>query len=662
MGLFFVAAAGFGVGALMALLRGLPQVTALEDFSPPSSTKIFAADGSLLAEFATQRRTPVNLEAMPDELVKAVLAIEDHRFFNHIGINVGRIVKALAVDLMEGRAAQGASTITQQLAKILFLTPDKTIKRKLKEALLALEIEKRYTKKEILSFYLNQIYLGEGAYGIAAASEVYFSKSVSDLTLAECALLASLPKAPSLFDPFTHPQNALNRRNTVIARMASLGWIDPNARDKAMAEPLPTGEPPEHKIRAPYFVEAVRRRLLEKLGLDLVYEGGLRVYTTLDSSLQKAAEFAVQDTLKQVDARHPKKKPTAQAAALALDPATGAVRALVGGRDWAESSFDRATQAKRQPGSGYKPIVYLAAIENGLTQSFALLDSPAEYPGARRNMPWKPGNYDRNFMGEMSLRKALALSRNLPAVRLMDHVGKSTVDEMASRLGLASSQGQGLASALGVGSVSLLEMTRAYSVAPSGGLLPEPYFIKAVYGGDGRNMWPRQPAPKRVIGKAEAYVLADMLRAVVESGTAKKARVLPFQTGGKTGTTDDQRDAWFVGFSSRLTVGAWVGRDDNTPLGWGETGAQAALPIWMDIMLASSSDGPPPPLPVPRGINFAEIDVNSGKLAGHDCEEATYAAFIVGTEPRIQCNREAFSWGGLVGPIGYFHGFPEISR
>ncbi len=650
------AALGFVTGGAFVLARGLPQVSALEDFTPPSSTRVYSSDGTLLAEFATQRRTPVALDAVPHDLVRSVLAIEDHRFFEHMGINVGRILKAVAVDLAEGRLAEGASTITQQLAKILFLTPEKTLTRKLREALLALEIERRHTKEEILAFYLNQIYLGNGAYGVAAAAQVYFGKPLAELDLAECALIAALPKAPSLYDPLRNPTRAQARRDLVIRRLLQLGWVSAEQASAALARDVPAARPDVPRVSAPYFVEAVRRRLLEHLEIDLVYQGGLRVYTTLDSGLQKAAESALEKALSAVDKRHPRRQPKAQGAVLALDPATGSVRALVGGRNWSESSFDRAFQARRQPGSAFKPFVYLAALETGLTQARTLLDAPASYRGASPSRPWTPSNYDGEFLGEMSLRKALALSRNLPAVRLMEELGKARVEQAATELGLAGPFGEGLAAALGVGGSSLVELVRAYAVFPAGGLLPEPHLIRAVYGPDGRNLWERNSAARRVLDPVTAYVAADMLRAVVESGTGKAARALPFPVAGKTGTTDDQRDAWFVGFSSRLALGVWVGRDDNSPLGYAETGAQAALPAWIDTMLASAAEGPPPPWTPPPGVVVAEIDVASGLRAGPACKETAFAAFARGTEPRSPCDREAFQWDRIAGDLGLGRG------
>lgn len=646
LGLLLCAALGFAAAAAVVLTRGLPQVAALEQFVPPSSSRILAADGSLLAEFATERRTPVPLGSIPPLLARCVLAIEDHRFYQHVGLNPGRIAKALVTDLLAGGFVEGASTITQQLAKVLFLTAEKTVGRKLREALLALEIERRYTKEEILGFYLNQIYLGNGAYGVEAAARVYFGQSVAQLSLDQCALLATLPKAPSRYDPFSHPERAKARRDLVLARVLELGWAEPEAVAAARAQPLPVAAPAAPPVRAPYFVERVRRLLIEALGSDLLYQGGLRVYTTLDPALQQASEAALERGLEAVQRRHPR-RPVPQGAALALDVQTGAVRAQVGGRDWQESHFDRALQARRQPGSGYKFFPYLAALEEGYSQAHIVSDAEARFRGASPSQPWRPQNYDGTFEGEMTLRRALAHSRNLPAIQLMQTLGTQRVEATARRLGLAGPFGEGLASALGVGGATLLEMVRAYAAVAGGGLLPEPHWIRAVYGPDGRNLWPRPPVPRRVLEPVTAYVMADLLRAVVEEGTGKKARALPFPVAGKTGTTDDQRDAWFVGFSSRLAAGTWVGYDDNSPLGWGETGAQAALPVWIDLLLAAAAKGPPPPWPVPAGVEFTDMDVKTGLRSGPACEETAYAAFARGRAPRRDCDSEAFSLGDL---------------
>ncbi|RMG84597.1 MAG: PBP1A family penicillin-binding protein, partial [Candidatus Dadabacteria bacterium] len=607
-------------------------------------------DGSLLAEFSVETRIPVTLEDLPPHAVRAFLAIEDHRFFEHFGLNVGRILKALAVDVLERRVVEGGSTITQQLAKVLFLTPERTVKRKLREALLALEIERRYTKQEILEFYLNQIYLGNGAYGVGAAARAYFGKPPSELTLADAALLAALPKAPARYDPFRNPENARARRNLVLRRMADLGWADPDEAARAAEEPLPA-RPPPRPVRAPYFVERVRRRLVETLGLDPVYQGGLRVYTTLDPALQEAAEAALSEGLRAVDARHPKRTPPAQGAVVVLDLRTGAVRAHVGGRSWDESPFDRAVQARRQPGSAFKFFVYLAALERGFTQADTLLDAPGEFPGSHPRKPWRPANYDGRFEGEMTLRRALARSRNLPAVRLLDRIGRQPVEDLARRLGLAGPFGQGLAEALGVGAASPLELARAYAAVGTGGLLPQPRWIQAVYGTDGRNLWPPPAPARRALDPVVAYCMTDMLRAVVQEGTGRAARTLPFPVAGKTGTTDDQRDAWFVGFSSRLAAAVWVGRDDNTPLGRGETGARAALPVWTAVMKASAGAETPPPWPVPPGVSFVEIDTRTGLRAGPDCRDTALAAFARGTAPTRPCGHDRLRWPRLLGRL-----------
>ncbi len=634
-------------GGVTVLSQGLPEVMALEQYRPPSSTVIYAADSSVLAEFAVEKRTPVELDEMPKILIRSVLAIEDHRYFEHIGINVGRILKALLVDIIAMEKRQGGSTITQQLAKVLYLSPEKTIERKIREAILAFQIEKLYTKNEILTFYLNQIYLGNGAYGVGAASKAYFDKDVGELSLADAALLAGLPKNPSRYNPFRHPEYAKARRDTVIKRLLVLGWVTGEEATEAIAQPVPEKPAEKPPAAAPYFVEAVRRELVEMLGHEQTYKGGLHVYTTLDPLLQSSAEKAVAKGIESVDSRFHEEDSPIQAALVAMDPVTGAVQAHVGGANWKESSFDRSYQALRQVGSTFKPFVYIAALENGASQADTVLDAPAKYQGARRGEFWEPQNYDKKFKGLLTYRRALALSRNLPAVKVLEKYGMASVESVVTRLGMKSSMGQGLASALGVGSSSLYQITAAYAALPTGGMRPEPYRIRAVIDPGGENIWEQPTPPRRALSPETAYVASDMLRSVIEDGTGKRARALPFPVGGKTGTTDDQRDASFIGFSSRLALGVWVGRDDNTPIGRGMTGSVAALPIWVDVMLASSANGTPKPWPVPREITFAEIDLVSGGLAGQDCELTSFAAFAQGSKPTEPCKREKFTWQEL---------------
>jgi penicillin-binding protein 1A len=641
VGLLLALIIGCVIGAVAILSQGLPEVMALEDFSPPSSTIIMASDSSVIGEIALERRTPVTLDKVPPDLVRAILAIEDHRYFDHIGINFLRIAKALAVDIIEGEAVQGGSTITQQLAKMLFLTPEKTVKRKVREAILAFEIEKMYTKEEILALYLNQIYLGNGAYGVAAAAKVYFDKPIEKLNLEECALIAALPKAPGKFDPFRHPELAIERRNLVLSRMLELGWIDENAYKEAVVKTIPQKSPESRMKDASFFVEAVRKELVEKLGHKLVYQGGLRVYTTLDAAIQHAAEKALLAGILEIEGRNQRlrQKTPLEGAVVLIDVKTGAVLAHSGGRDWYRNQFDRVMQAKRQMGSTFKPFVYAAAMELNIPQSRTIVDAPVSYPGGTAGEPWQPQNYDREYKGRMTLRKALALSRNIPAIKMLDEVGIPAVTSMTKRLGLTTAMGEGLASALGVGAASLEQMTTAYATFASGGLRPEPYRIRAVYGPDGRNLWGEPPFSRRAIDPRTAFLTSDILAGVVESGTGRKAASLPFPVAGKTGTTDDQRDASFIGFSSQFALGVWMGRDDNTPIGIGETGTRAALPVWVEVMSAVGQKYPPPPRTAPEDIEFAEIDLDTGLLAGPGCKETAMVAFAPETKPKERCRR-----------------------
>lgn len=635
-GLLLAALVGCFAAAVYVLTDGLPEVMSLEQYKPATSTVIYASDSTVLAEIAAERRTPVELDRMPPELIKAVLAIEDHRYFDHIGINFGRILKALYVDVTSGQMKQGGSTITQQLAKVLFLTPERSVKRKVREAILAFEIERNYTKREILYFYLNQIYLGNGSYGVAAAAKVYFNKEVGDLNIPESALLAAMPKNPGGYNPFRHPAAAKERRDVVINRMLELEWITPAQAKEAINTPLPTSPSDRYIQMAHYFVEGVRQELVETLGPDEAYKGGLHVYTTLDAGLQRVAEEAMKKGVIEVNKRNAYVTSPLQAALVGIDVSTGAVLVHIGGTAWSTSKFDRSWQSERQMGSIFKPFTYIAALESGYKQSDTIVDSPIHYRGAA-GQSWAPMNYDHEYKGTMTLRKALAESRNIPAIRLFERVGKDAVESVTKRMGLPKAMGEGLASALGVGSYNLYDITSAYAALPNHGLKPVPYRIRAVYTPEGTNIWRSPPAPRKVLSPEVAYVASDMLKAVVDIGTARAAKVLPFQVAGKTGTTDDQRDAAFIGFSSKIALGVWLGRDDNKPIGKGETGGRAALPIWMEIMTAAAEKfGPPPPWEPPPGVAFAPIDLSSGRVVASEGGNAALAAFIPEKEAAAQ--------------------------
>jgi penicillin-binding protein 1A len=688
------------IGALSGLLliysTDLPQVEDLEHYRPISTTELYDVRGRTIGSFALQRRVVASYNDFPKALRDALISIEDKSFYRHWGINVWRIIGAAYRDVESGEKAQGASTLTMQLARNLFLSPDRSYHRKIEEALLAIQIERRFTKEQIFTLYANQIYLGHGVYGFEAASEYYFSKPARQLTLPEAALIAGLPKSPANYSPINHADRALHRRNLVINAMLEDGKITAAQADTARNQPLALNLAHDPNSLAPYFVEEVRRDLENKYGTDEVHSGGLRVYTTLDMDLQAAANQAALDGLAAYERRRGwqgrlenvfvegqtlksyshadwdqpaaegsythalvtavsatgstvkfgnvtadllpadvawTKKPIAkllgpgdvvyvkllsleadnharisleqdsgaQAALLAIDNATGQVRAMVGGRDFNLSKFNRATQALRQVGSSFKPYVYTAALDQGARPDDVILDAPVTFQTS--SGPYAPHNYDEKYEGTISLRRALAQSRNIPALKLADRVGIRTVEDYARKFGVTSQLPPYLPVALGAAEITLMEQTSAYSVFPDDGVRMVPRLITEVTDYDGRTLEEDYPEIKDVISSRTARLMTSMLQGVVLHGTAVAATRMKVPLGGKTGTTNDFTDAWFVGFSPSLTAGVWIGFDEKKSLGPKETGARAALPIWMQFMsaaLAGKDAGqfqPPPELP-----------------------------------------------------------------
>ncbi|MFH0810886.1 MAG: PBP1A family penicillin-binding protein [Pseudomonadota bacterium] len=587
---------GSAGGLLFGLLQDLPEIRQLENYQPSATTRLLSADGKLLGSFYIERRIPVRLSQVPMVLRQAVVAIEDQNFYHHIGIDFEGIVRAVYADLRAGEFVQGASTITQQLARGLFLTPEKNLSRKLKEALLALQIERRYTKDEILERYLNQIYLGSGAYGVEAASQRYFGKSVGGgLTLAEAALIAGLPQYPSVYSPRANPRLAVKRRHSVLLNMHKRGFISKKQLLLADQEPIRLARPRPPEAGAPYFVESVRRLLEDKLGQNALYKGGLSIYTTLDTKMQAAAEEAVRTGMARLDERilkrYPESKTAPQVALVAIDPRNGEIRAMVGGRDYKVSCFNRALQSRRQPGSAFKPIVYSYAMEAGFTPSSLVLDAPLSLPGGA-NGAWRPVNYKHQYKGVITLTRALQTSQNTAAVRLLARLGVVPVIAHARRLGIQSPMGRDLSLALGSRGVTLCELTGAYAVFDDGGVRCPPTMIREVRDRRGLLVWRPDRTRQRVMSPRGAWMTTQMLRQVVQGGTAYKATELKRPCAGKTGTTSDFRDALFVGYSPELVAGVWVGFDSCRALGRGETGAQAALPVWMEFMRGALADIP----------------------------------------------------------------------
>jgi penicillin-binding protein 1A len=671
---------GATAGLLIVYTTDLPQVDALEAYRPISITEIYDDHNRVVGSFALQRRVVASYDDFPPVLREALVSIEDKDFYRHSGINFWRIIGAAYRDIESGGKVQGASTLTMQLARNLFLSPDRSFHRKVEETLLAIQIERHFTKPQIFTLYANQIFLGHGVYGFEAASEFYFSKPARQLTLDEAAMLAGLPKGPGVYSPINHPERALKRRNLVIDAMLEDGKITAAQAADARNAPVILHLAHDPNSLAPYFVEEIRRYLESKYGADQVHEGGLKVYTSLDVDLQKAANQAVLDGLAAYERRHgwkghleniagegiPLEKYSdpdwddepevdgyihalvtaagpgiatlkfgrytaalaqadvawtgqkivnilkagdicyvkilslspngaakvsleqdsgAQGALLALDNTTGGIKALVGGRDFNDSKFDRATQALRQVGSSFKPYVYTTVIDQGATPDDTILDEPVSFETP--SGPYSPHNYDEKFEGIITLRRALAQSRNIPALKLANKVGIKEVIDYAERFGITAKLPPYLPVALGSAEITLMEQTSAYSVFPNDGVRVIPRYITRVTDYEGRVLEEDFPEVKDVISERTARIMTSMLREVVLHGTGIAASKLPFPAAGKTGTTNDFTDAWFVGFSPTMTCGVWVGYDEKKSLGAKETGARAALPIWMNFMSAA---------------------------------------------------------------------------
>jgi len=670
---------GTAAGLLLVYSTDLPQVEELEQYRPSSVTELYDGQGRVIGTFALQRRVIASYDDYPEVLRSALVSIEDKDFYRHSGINIWRIVGAAYRDIESGGKVQGASTLTMQLARNLFLSPDRSFYRKVQEALLAIQMERRFTKPQIFTLYANQIFLGHGAYGYEAASEYYFSKPAKQLRLEEAALLAGLPKAPQYYSPINHPERALKRRNLVLNAMLEDGKITAPQAAEAKSKPIVLDVQKDPNSLAPHYVEEIRRYLEAKYGSDQVHQGGLRVYTTLDMEMQKSAHQAVLDGLAAYERRHGwygkldniiaqgekldqyedpdwaeepeingymhalvtqvsaaaaevhfglhsatltqadlawtklklklpeilhagdivyvkvlsldadgkahvslEQDSGTEGALVAIENATGEIKAMVGGRDFNVSKFNRATQALRQVGSSFKPYVYTAVIDQGGSPEETIVDAPTTFQTV--SGPYTPHNYDAKFEGTITLRRALAQSRNIPALKLADRVGIRTVIEYAHRFGITSNIPAYLPVALGSAEVTPLEQTAAFSVFPNDGVRIAPRYITKVTDYDGRILEEDFSDIKDVISARTARIMTFMLREVVLHGTAVAAAKMPYPLAGKTGTTNDFTDAWFIGFSPSITCGVWIGYDEKKSLGDKETGARAALPVWMQFM------------------------------------------------------------------------------
>jgi penicillin-binding protein 1A len=576
--IIFSALTGILGGFVYWATSDLPNIKLLEEYTPIESSRVYSSDGKIIAELYLERRTFIPHYQIPDCVKKAFVSVEDIRFYTHPGVDFIGISRAMWHDIKAGGIVEGGSTITQQLARMLFLKPDKSIKRKIKEAILSIQIEKSYTKDEILGMYLNQAYFGTRAYGIEAAAQTYFGKSARDLNIAEAALLASLPKAPSMYSPFKYPVKARERRAMVLKQMLNHKFITKAQYEEAEKVPLPV-TPHFRKYDAPYFIETLRQGLEAKYGNEL-YTSGYKIYSTLDSKMQQIAEESVKRGISSIEKRV---KSGVEAALIAIDMRTGHIKAMVGGSNFWKNQFNRATQALRQPGSAFKPFVYVTAIEKGMTSNDIINDAPISFRGSRPGQLWSPKNYDGKYHGNVTLKTALAKSLNAATIRLASHLGINSIINTAQRFGLKGNFQPYLPTAIGASSVTLIDTVYAYSVFSSG-YRAKPLFYERIVNRDGIIVEETKPVMENLLTQETVEEMKVLLRAIVEEGTAYRAKELKRLVYGKTGTTNDYIDAWFIGFDDRLAVGVWVGRDNHKPIGSRETGARAALPIWIDFM------------------------------------------------------------------------------
>ncbi len=730
-------------GVIWHFSQDLPSLDLLQSYQPSLVTTVYSDDRQPIGQFFIERRTLTPLADIPKTLTQAVIATEDARFFEHPGLDYVGMLRAAWTNIRHGgRKVEGASTITQQLARSLFLSSERSYERKIRELILAYKMEAVSGKEQILETYLNQIYFGQGAYGVASAAQSYFGRDITTLTLAESAFLAGLPKSPSRFSPFTAYERAKKRQEHVLSRMEEAGFITAAEREAAASEALNFRRPGSEHI-APYFVEYVRQLLVAKYGEAMVYKGGLQIHTTLNVEMQKAAESAFLAGLRELDKRegwrgprrtvdvgtlqpsvpvstdqplkpgdmsegivlkvakdhylvrvgavpatlafddmawakrllkgpdptvdfvvNPNLKqilkpgdvieigvkkvakdgvhltleqtPIVEGGLIAIDPRAGVIRAMVGGYDFSRSEYNRAVQAHRQPGSAFKPVIYATAMSQGMSPATQILDAPVVYEQEEDDKIWKPENYGRKFHGMVSLRDALAHSHNLATVRLLDKVGVRNVIEFARTVGVTSPLPADLSLGLGSSSIGLMELTSVYGVFLNKGSRVEPFAIKVAKDSTGKTLETAEPESHEVIAKETAYLITNMMEDVVQKGTGQAAKVLDRPIAGKTGTTNDYINAWFIGGTPNLVTGVYVGFDDRRPLGESETGARSALPIWIAFMKEALNQLPVVPFEIPDGVTFVRVDSSTGLLESEqegEGQKGTVELFAKGSEP-----------------------------
>jgi len=647
--------------------KDLPSFEKLHNIEPALKTKIYASDGTLLQEFFNENRVLTPYDQIPPHMIDMLMAVEDREFMNHWGLHVKRIIKALLVDVIKWDIAEGASTITQQLARMLFLNRTQTIERKIKEALTAVKLERTYSKQEILQMYLNQYYFGRRAYGIAAASRTYFNKSVGELSINDCALLVGLLKAPGRYSAkiFESEEFAQRIRNQSLYLYHTWGKISRADYDSMKTLPVELNPPVDEPGRAPYFTEEIRKYILNKYGADALYSGGLKVITTLDWKLQQVAEASVKERVDSIQARiervYRSDNPTytyalpdtvdslgdsvrvykqIQSAAISINNENGNVLAMVGGRSFEDTKFNRAVQSQLQPGSAFKPFVYTAAMDNGYHPCDIFYDNSIklEIPGTR---DWRPHNFDDKFLGEMTLRDGLKKSRNLIAIKLLLKIKPEQAIFYAHKMGITSELKPVASLAMGTGLVRLIELVSAYTVFPNGGIKVPYKMISKIIDRYGNVIEDNTVVQKEEVLSAQtAYIMVNMMQSVMErGGTGQGARWRGFTrpAGGKTGTSDNFCDNWFVGYTPQVTTGVWVGFDEKISIGKNQTGSTNALPIWVKMMIAAHDTLSIADFEVPDGIEFVDICLESGKLATECCENIRTEVFRSENVPQELC-------------------------
>lgn len=638
----YVFALGMFVGVFHTLKRTLPAIETVQKYTPPLVTYVYDENGEIIANFFNEMRIPVKLEDVPPIVKKTTIAVEDRKFYSHWGVNPFAIGRAFIANILAWKRVQGGSTISQQLARCMFLSLERTYMRKLKELILTMSIERTYSKDEILEMYLNQVYYGSGCYGIEVASRRFFGKSVKDLTLPECALLVGLPRSPFYYDPFKYPENALQRRAVVLEIMEETGVVNSTEIERAKNSPLGVATGYDRYSRVgPYLVEEVRKQAGERFGSDMFYRGGASIYTCVDKRMQEVADEVVDTWIEKLEKMYNIESDSSnplQVALLAMDPRTGKIKAMVGGRDFRLSQFNRAIQAYRQPGSAFKPFLYTAAVDRGCSPTYRLLDQPIMIKV--QDTVYSPSNYDSTFRGNISLRDAIAFSRNLASVRLMLNVGPETVVKYARTMGIKTKLLPVISLALGSNSVTLQEMTTGYATIANGGYRVKPYIIEKITNQKGEVLYEARPYKERVLRENTAYIITSLLESVADYGTGAGMKRMGFlrPAAGKTGTTDKWRDAWFIGFTPELICCVWVGHDIPETIMRGGSGAVLALPIWTEFMKKALSGKPVSNFIVPSGVIKRTVCKESGLLPVEGCEELIEEVFIKGTEPKKTCD------------------------